>query len=389
MTEKADLPDLLYSDTEQALADSISSLLADRGSVDTVLARTESIETYDDALWQAVAGDLGCAGLLIPEHAGGAGASYREACSAAEALGAAVAPVPFLGSSVVATAALLSAASDWPDGTADGLLRRMADGGVTAALAVPFATAPGAAFPLPVRVTAPRPGDERTGVARLRGMVSGAADALPASVLLVPADGVPHGLYLVDMSAQGVAKAPVVSLDMTRQLCDLSFDDVPGTLIASGPAATRAYQAALTAGAGVLASELTGLAQRCLDMTVAYVKERRQFGRPVGSFQGVKHRLADVWVTVSQARAASRYAAACLASGAPDTPIAVALAKAYCSDAAVQAAQECVQLHGGIGFTWEHPAHLYLKRAKADSIAFGTAGAHRAALAALAELPTS
>jgi alkylation response protein AidB-like acyl-CoA dehydrogenase len=389
MSEKADLPDLLYSDTEQALADSISSLLADRGSVDKVLARTESIETYDEALWRAVAGDLGCAGLLIPERAGGAGASYREACSAAEALGAAVAPVPFLGSSVVATAALLSAASDWPDGTADGLLRRMADGGVTAALAVPFATAPGAAFPLPVRVTAPRPGDERTGVARLRGMVSGAADALPASVLLVPADGVPHGLYLVDMSAQGVAKAPVVSLDMTRQLCDLSFDDVPGTLIAPGPAATRAYQAALTAGAGVLASELTGLAQRCLDMTVAYVKERRQFGRPVGSFQGLKHRLADVWVTVSQARAASRYAAACLASGAPDTAIAVALAKAYCSDAAVAAAQECVQLHGGIGFTWEHPAHLYLKRAKADSIAFGTAGAHRAALAALVELPAS
>jgi len=181
----------------------------------------------------------------------------------------------------------------------------------------------------------------------------------------------------------------VVSLDMTRQLCDLSFDEVPGTLIASGPAATRAYQAALTAGAGVLASELTGLAQRCLDMTVAYVKERRQFGRPVGSFQGVKHRLADVWVTVSQARAASRYAAACLAAGAPDTAIAVALAKAYCSDAAVQAAQECVQLHGGIGFTWEHPAHLYLKRAKADSIAFGTAGAHRAALGALVELPAS
>jgi alkylation response protein AidB-like acyl-CoA dehydrogenase len=389
MSEKADLPDLLYSDTEQALADSISSLLADRGSVDKVLARTESIETYDEALWRAVAGDLGCAGLLIPERAGGAGASYREACSAAEALGAAVAPVPFLGSSVVATAALLSAASDWPDGTADGLLRRMADGGVTAALAVPFATVPGAAFPLSVRVTAPRPGDERTGAARLRGMVSGAADALPASVLLVPADGVPHGLYLVDMSAQGVAKAPVVSLDMTRQLCDLSFDDVPGTLIAPGPAATRAYQAALTAGAGVLASELTGLAQRCLDMTVAYVKERRQFGRPVGSFQGLKHRLADVWVTISQARAASRYAAACLASGAPDTPIAVALAKAYCSDAAVQAAQECVQLHGGIGFTWEHPAHLYLKRAKADSIAFGTAGAHRAALAALVELPAS
>ena len=192
----------------------------------------------------------------------------------------------------------------------------MADGGVTAALAVPFATAPGSAFPASVRVAGPRPGDAATGVARLRGMVTGVADALPAGMLLVPADGVPHGLYLVDMSADGVAKAPVTSLDMTRQLCDLSFDDAPGTLIASGPAASRALDAALNAGAGILAAEQIGLAQRCLDMTVAYVKERRQFARPVGSFQGLKHRLADLWVSVTQARAASRYAAACLASGA-------------------------------------------------------------------------
>ena len=139
----------------------------------------------------------------------------------------------------------------------------------------------------------------------------------------------------------------------------------------------------------MLASEQVGLAQRCLDMTVAYVRERHQFGRPVGSFQALKHRLADIWVTVSQARAAARYAAACLAEGDPDTPVAVAVAKAYCSDAALLAAQECVQLHGGIGFTWEHPAHLSLKRAKADSIAFGTADAHRAALAGLVDLPAS
>jgi alkylation response protein AidB-like acyl-CoA dehydrogenase len=383
VSDKADLPDLLYSDTERALSDSLSSLLADRGSLDKVLARTESTETYDDGLWQAVASDLGCAGLLIPERDGGAGASVREACSAAEALGGSVAPVPFLGSSVVATAALLSVASGIP---AD-LLRRMASGSVTVALAVPFATAPGGPFPISVRVAASRPGDAQTGVARLRGTVSGVGDALPASVLLVPADGVPSALYLVDMSSSGVAKAPVVSLDMTRQLCDLSFDDAPGTLIASGAAAADALDAGLTAGAAVLAAEQVGLAQRCLDMTLAYVKERRQFARPVGSFQALKHRLADVWVAVSQARAASRYAAACLASGDPDAKVAVAVAKAYCSEAAVHAAQECVQLHGGIGFTWEHPAHLYLKRAKADSIGFGTPDAHRAALASLVNLP--
>jgi len=400
------LPDLLFSDSERALTDSLGSLLADRGGVDKALARTESAQTYDDKLWQAVAVDLGCAGLLIGERDGGAGASYREAAAAAEVLGSFVAPVPFLGSAVVATTAFVSVATGalsnaasggWgvgssgtpftPAKAASDLLRRMADGGVTAALAVPFATAPGSAFPASVRVAGPRPGDAAAGVARLRGTVTGVADALPAGVLLVPADGVPQGLYLVDMSASGVAKAPVVSLDMTRQLCDLSFDDAPGTLIASGPAASRALDVALDAGAGILAAEQIGLAQRCLDMTVAYVKERRQFARPVGSFQGLKHRLADLWVAITQARAASRYAAACLASGAPDTKVAVALAKAYCSEVAVNAAQECVQMHGGIGFTWEHTAHLYLKRAKADSIGFGTPDAHRAALASLVNLP--
>ena len=392
-----DLPDLLYSDTERALAESLSSLLADRGGLDKTLARTESAETYDDGLWHAVAVELGCAGLLIPERDGGAGASYREACSAAEALGSAVAPVPFLGSAVVATAALLSIAAGTPlsvAGTpftpakaAADMLRRMAGGDVTVALATSFSTAPVSGFPTSVRVAGRRPGDAETGVARLRGTVSGVADALPASVFVVPADGVPHGLYLVDMSAPGVAKAPVVSLDMTRQLCDLSFDDAPATLIASGAAASQAFEAALTAGAAVLAAEQVGLAQRCLDMTLGYVKERRQFARPVGSFQALKHRLADVWVAVSQARAASRYAAACLATSDPDAKVAVAVAKAFCSETAVLAAQECVQLHGGIGFTWEHPAHLYLKRAKADSIGFGTPDAHRRALASLVNLP--
>jgi len=403
-----EIPDLLYSDAERALSDALASLLADRGGLDKVLARVESAQTYDDKLWEAVAADLGCAGLLIPERDGGAGASYREAAAAAEVLGSYVAPVPFLGSAVVATAALLSVAEGAPSNAASGgggvgstgtpftpakaaadLLAKMADGGVTAALAVPFATAPGSGFPASIRVAGPRPGDAATGVARLRGMVSGVADALPAGVLLVPADGVPHGFYLVDMAAEGVAKAPVTSLDMTRQLCDLSFDDAPATLIASGQAASRALDAALAAGAGILAAEQTGLAQRCLDMTVAYVKERKQFARPVGSFQGLKHRLADLWVSITQARAASRYAAACLATGSADAKIAVALAKAYCSEVAVQAAQECVQMHGGIGFTWEHPAHLLLKRAKADSIAFGTADAHRTALASLVNLPAS
>ena len=172
--------------------------------------------------------------------------------------------------------------------------------------------------------------------------------------------------------------APVVSLDLTRPLADLTLDGAPARPLASGPDADRAVASALAAGAAMLAAEQLGVAERCLEMTVAYLKERYQFARPIGSFQALKHRAADLWVAISQARAASRYAAACLADGDADAPVAVALAKAACGDAATLAAQECVQLHGGIGFTWEHPAHLYLKRATSSSIAFGTPDWHRA-----------
>jgi alkylation response protein AidB-like acyl-CoA dehydrogenase len=377
------IPDLRYGEAEEQLRAVVQDLLDDRSPWPSVLARTETSEPNDAALWHALAADLGCAGLLIPESHGGAGAGYREAAVVAEETGRAVAPVPYLGSSVVATAALL--------GTGDELLAGLADGRVTAALAVEFArmppaSAPGAGLASGVRVTAGPPGDA-PGQATLSGTVTGVADALLAGVLLVPADGVPFGLYAVDAGAPGVTRTPVVTLDATRPLCDLSFQAVPARPVATGAAAAHAVTSALAAGAAMLASEQLGTAQRCLDMTVAYVKERRQFARPVGSFQALKHRLADVWIQVTQARAAARYAAACLADGDPDAPVAIALAKAACGDAAVHAAQECVQMHGGIGFTWEHPAHLLLKRAKSGSLAFGTPDRHRAVLAGLAGLP--
>ena len=428
------MPDLLYSETERDLAAALAGLLAASASPADVLARTEQTETYDAKLWRTVAAEIGIAGLLIPEPLGGAGASYRELAAAAEQFGAAVAPIPYLGSAAVATAALLSAArsvaaaesaapgqgqaAPWTSGEglsgpaaaaraaalraqaqaeaaggaratpvspAAGLLRQLAGGSLTAALAVTAAVAPGGPFPAAVRVSGPGPAG--SGAVRLRGLVKAVPDALPAGALLVPAEGVPNGLFLVDATAPGVHRVPVVSLDMTRQLCDISFDDAEARPIVIGEAARAAVDAGLAAGAAVLAAEQLGLAQRCLDLTVAYVKDRRQFARPVGSFQAVKHRLADLWTTITLARAASRYAAACLAGHDRDAPVAVALAKSACSEAAVLAAEECVQLHGGIGFTWEHPAHLYLKRAKAASVTYGTPGAHLAALASLVDLP--
>jgi len=202
-------------------------------------------------------------------------------------------------------------------------------------------------------------------------------------VLLVPAttgDGVV--VYAVPASAAGIV--PVVSLDMTRQLADVTFDGVAGELVVADgePAVRRALQA----GTALLASEQLGVARWCLDTTVAYLNDRRQFGRVVGGFQALKHRLADLYTGVESANAAARYAAAALAAGDPDAPVATAVAQAFCGDLAVTAAEEAVQLHGGIGMTWEHPAHLYLKRAKADQIALGTPGAHRAHLAGLIDL---
>jgi alkylation response protein AidB-like acyl-CoA dehydrogenase len=424
--------DLLYSDTERSLASALDDILAARSGPAGVIARTEQPETYDIALWKALASDIGLGGLLVGEELGGAGASYRELAAAAERLGAYVAPVPYLGSAVVATAATVSALSSAAAGStggqapagasaaarmfaaarqraagtdaasagasgsaagtspgvvAAGLLRQLASGTVTAALAVPVDLAPGAPFPVQARLSGTQAGDREDGTFRLSGTIRSVADALPADVLLVPAEGVPNGLYLVEAAAAGVHRSPVTSLDMTRQLCDISLDGAPARQVAVGAAAAAAVEAGLVAGAVILAAEQLGLAQRCLDMTVAYVKERRQFARQVGSFQGLKHRLADLWATIAQARAASRYAAACLATGDPDTPVALALAKSACCEASVSAAQECVQMHGGIGFTWEHPAHLYLKRAKAASVTFGTPGAHRAALADRVNLP--
>lgn len=362
------MTDLLYSEVEDQLRGSVREMLTDHSPVSAVLARCEDGDPYDPELWRLLAVEMGLAGLAVPEEYGGAGAGLREAAVVLEELGRAVTPVPYLGSAVVATTALRAAG----DGE---LLTALAGGTQTAALAVPFATAPGTSAPDGFRVE-----DDR-----VTGSVRGVADVLSAGTLLVPtSDG---ALYAVAADAAGVGRHPVVSLDLTRPLCDLTMDAAPARLVAAGDVGRAAVAHAVAAGAAVLASEQLGVAQWCLDATVAHLGTRHQFGRPVGSFQALKHRVADVWTEIAQARAAARYAAVCTATGDPDAPVATALAQAFCSPAAVLAAEECVQLHGGTGFTWEHPAHLFLKRAKSDVIAFGTPDQHRAVLAELTDLP--
>ncbi|MFT2016233.1 acyl-CoA dehydrogenase family protein [Streptomyces sp. 796.1] len=438
----AAVPDLLYREQEEDLRAAVRALLADRCPASAVLDHIATDRTHDADLWRTLAVDIGVAGLLVPEAYGGQGAGPREAAVVLEELGRAVAPVPYLTSAVIATQTLLTcveavttadrggvaddrgtapepgdraaptaappahgpvaapagaAASGDPTGPAaeptapDGavtpadptaLLADLAAGERIAVLTVPLSRAPGAGQVPSVRAAAD---------ATLTGEVSSVADALAADVLLVPAHG-PGGseLYVVETgghAADRLRRDPITPLDLTRPLARIRFDGAPAHRIAGPGTADAAIEAGLRTGAGLLASEQLGLAEWCLAETVRHTRERHQFGRPVGSFQALKHRMAGLWLDLVSARAAARAAADALATGAADAPIAVAVAQAHGARVAVHAAHTCVQLHGGIGMTWEHPAHLYLKRAKSDEIALGTPGRHQEALAALVDLP--
>ncbi|HTX96048.1 MAG TPA: acyl-CoA dehydrogenase family protein [Mycobacterium sp.] len=363
------LTDLLYSDTEGALRDSVRSLLADRCPPESVRSAYDAVPQDFSSVWRRLAAELGVAGLLVPESLGGAGAGAREAAVVLEEIGRVVAPVPFLSSAVLATIALLRAGDT-------ETVRALAEGELTAALVVPLSTAPGD----------PVPG-VAGGADGLSGSVTSVAGAGEADVLVVPVAG-PHGveLHTVARTAPGVEVSPLLALDMTRPLADVRFSAASSSCV--GPADGPIAEALIT-GAALLASEQLGLAQWCFDTTLDYVRQRKQFGRAIGSYQAIKHRLADLWFEVSAATAAARYAANLCARGDADAGIGAAIAQAYCSGVAVHAAEECIQLHGGIGMTWEYPAHLYLKRAKSDQLALGTAYRHRSRLAELVDLPRS
>ncbi|MGW4868293.1 acyl-CoA dehydrogenase family protein [Streptomyces chartreusis] len=359
------MTDLLYSEEEEALRAAVRDLLSDHCDAPGVIARTESDTPHDLAAWKALADGMGLAGLLVPEDRGGQGATHREAAVVLEELGRAVAPVPYLTSAVVATEALLACDAE------GGLLAELASGRRIGALAVALNVAPGGAYKV-----------VRHENGALHGELTAIADAAVADVLLVPADD--GGLYAVD--ADAVTVTPQASLDLTRPVATVTLDGAPARLLGDAEPAVRR---ALRAGAGLLASEQLGLAEWTLTETVRYLKERKQFNRPVGGFQALKHRLAQLWLEVVNLRAAARNAADALSNGEYDeeAAVAVAVAQAYAAPVAVHAAEEALQLHAGIGMTWEHPVHLYLKRAKADSIAYGTAGAHREALAETIDLP--
>ncbi|MDQ3505052.1 MAG: acyl-CoA/acyl-ACP dehydrogenase [Actinomycetota bacterium] len=370
---------LVRTHDQESLHTAVRDLLTDHAPWASVLERTESDAPYDMGLWGRL-GNLGATGLLIPEALGGSGGDVRDLAVVCEQLGAFVAPVPFIGSAVLATAALVAVQSE---PVAAELLGNLASGELTAALAVPATAVPGAQLSTTVLAND----------GKLNGTVTPVLDLVNAELIVVLAlDQGEPALYAVQADEYSApAVQPITALDLTRQLASLQLGETPARLIVRGEAALAAVATALVTGAAMLAAEQVGVAQWSLDTTVAYLKDRHQFGRPIGSFQALKHRMAQVWRRVGLARAAALAAADALAGASDPDEIAtmVAVAASYCSETAVFAAEEMIQLHGGIGMTWEHPAHLYLGRAKADELILGAPDQHRSRLAELVDLPAS
>jgi len=352
---------------------SVRRFLAQMSSLAEVRRLMETDEGYDPAVWRQMAEQLGLQGLALPEEYGGSGYGFIEQIAVLEEMGRALLCAPYFSSVVLAGTALVQSGDDAAEGD---LLPGIADASTIATLAwVENPTGWGTGS---LSTTAKRSGEGYT----IDGMKTLALDGHIASLILVvaQADGGPS-LFAVDASASGLTRRKLETLDMTRKVAALEFAGTPARLIADEGAAAGILERTLWLAAIALAAEQVGAAQKCLDMSVEYAKLRVQFGRPIGSFQAIKHKCADMLLEVESARSAAYYAAWAAADGSDELPLLASLAKAYCSDAFANAATENIQIHGGIGFTWEHDAHLYYRRAKSTEQFLGSPSEHRDRLA--------
>ncbi len=334
-----------------------------------VRAAIESPAGFDRRLWQMMADQLGLQGLLIPEEFGGADFAFTELQIVAEEMGRALVCGPFLSSAVLAVRALL--ASRDREGCA-ALLPGIADGSRIAAVA--FTDRLGRWNPGDDSVHAQR----RAGTWVLTGTRHFVLDAATADILLVAATS-EYGptLFAVDPTVPHCRVEPLETLDLTRRQADVILDGAAATVIGDAGTADGYLRDVFDAGLAALASEQVGGARRVLDMSVEYARIREQFGRPIGSYQAIKHKCADMLLEIETATSAAQAAGAAVAESSPDAAQLCSLAKAYCSEAYCHAAVETIQIHGGIGFTWEHPAHLYFRRAKSSEMLLGTPTYHR------------
>ena len=374
---------LAFTEEQEDLRASARAFLAEHSPPAEVRRAMQGELGHDPALWKRLGAELGWPGIAIPEAYGGAGLSQVELAALMEVMGEALLCAPFFSSVCLAANALVEAAGEeqkrrWLPG--------IAAGETLATLA--FAEPGGAWGPEGVATTARAEGGDFVLSGRKRYVPDGHAADLVLVAAREPGTEGERGLslYAVGADAPGLSRRALPTMDQTRRLAELRLEDVrvpASARLGEGETGYEALERALDLAAVALAAEQVGLAQRCLDLAVAHARSREQFGRPIGSFQAIKHKCADMMLLVESSRSAAYYAACVAAEGSADLARAASLARAWCSEAAFRCAAECLQIHGGVGFTWEYDVHLYLKRARASEILLGDPAWHRERVARL------
>jgi alkylation response protein AidB-like acyl-CoA dehydrogenase len=362
-----------FSAEQDELRNSVRKFLEDKSPETEVRRLMETEDGYDPAVWRQMTEQMGLAGLAIPEKYGGSGFSYVELIVVFEEMGRALLCSPYFSS--VALAANLLLASGDESAMAD-YLPALASGEKIGTVALAESTGRWDEGGVTMAATKAKSGWS------LSGEKSFVTDGHLADVVLVAAStkaGV--SIFAVDKGATGFVATPLATLDQTRKQSKLSFSQTPARLIGAEGEGWTALAKMLDLAVVALAAEQVGGAQQILDVTVQYAKDREQFNQPIGSFQVIKHKCADMLLEVESARSAAYYAGWVAAEDSDELPVVASVAKSYCSEAYFHATAESIQIHGGIGFTWEHPVHLYFKRAKSSELLFGDASYHRELLA--------
>jgi alkylation response protein AidB-like acyl-CoA dehydrogenase len=362
-----------FTDEQEELRKTVRSFLENKSSEEAVREQMETEDGYDPAVWSQMGEQMGLQGLSIPEEYGGSGYGFVELGIVLEEMGRALLCAPFFSSAVLAANTLLQSGDD--DAKAK-YLPGIASGETIATLA--YTEPSGKWDESGITMEATASGDAYT----LSGTKSFVLDGNAAGLFIVAAKtGAGTSLFAVEGDASGITRTNLSTMDQTRKQAKIDFDNTPATLIGEEGKGWDTLETVLDLAAVALAAEQVGGAQKVLEMAVDYAKVRVQFGRPIGSFQAIKHKCADMLLEVESAKSAAYYGMWCASEMNDELASTASLAKAYCSEAYFHAAAENIQIHGGIGFTWEHPAHLYFKRAKSSELLFGDPTYHREQLA--------
>ncbi len=358
-----------FTEEQEQLRQFVRQFMEEKSSEAAVREMMETDTGYDPKVWSQMAEQMGLPSLIIPEEFGGQGYSFVELGVVLEEMGRALLCAPFF-SGVLASLAILESGDDAAKAE---YLPGIASGETIATLA--YTEENGKWDDSAVTATADASG-------KITGTKSFVIDGATASLLIVAAKSdAGISLYAVDASDPGVTATALSTMDQTRKQAKIELNGAQGKLIGTDGGGWDTLVKTLDLAAVALAAEQVGGAQFVLEMAVQYAKDRVQFGRPIGSFQAIKHKCADMLLEVESAKSAAYYGLWCAAERNDELPSVASLAKAYCSEAYFHAAAENIQIHGGIGFTWEHPAHLYFKRAKSSELMFGDPAYHREQLA--------